>query len=79
MHYLVNGFNESSTEDDMKNPIVPWLVDFTVTKNQHSQFLGVMQMINEAKYELEYTFRHNDATREEKHVRMAQNNIEISS
>ena len=34
--YLLNkfvlGLNESSTEADMKNPIIPWLLDFTLTK-----------------------------------------------
>ena len=36
-------------------------------------------MINEAKEELEYTFRHTDTMREEERVHMAQNNIIISS
>ena len=36
-----------------------------------------MKMINEAKEELEYTLRHNDAIREEECVRMAQNTITI--
>ena len=36
-------------------------------------------MINEAKEELEYTFRHNNAMREQERVRMAQNTIEIQS
>ena len=38
-----------------------------------------MQMINEVKEELEYTFRHNNVIREQYRVRMAQNTIEISS
>ena len=32
LHYHVLGLNESSTEDEMKNPIVPWIVNFTLTK-----------------------------------------------
>ena len=39
----------------LKKPIVPWLLDFTLDKNQHSQFSDVMKMINEAKEELENT------------------------
>ena len=68
-----------------KNPIFPWLVNFTL-KNQHSQFSDVMQMINEAREELEDTLCHNyemreeervqmDAMREEECVHMAQNTI----
>ena len=38
-----------------------------------------MQMINEAKEELDDTLRHNDAMREEENVRMEQNNIIIPS
>ena len=34
--YSLNSFvldlNDSSTESEMKNPIIPWLVDFTLTK-----------------------------------------------
>ena len=37
-----------------------------------------MQMINEAKEELEDTLRHNDAIRKQERVCMSQNNIEIS-
>ena len=36
-------------------------------------------MINDAKEELEYTLRHNDAVREQENVHMAQNYIESSS
>ena len=32
LHYHVLGLNESSTEDDMKKPIVPCFFDFTLTK-----------------------------------------------
>ena len=31
-HYLVLGLNDFSTDDDMKNPIVSWLLDFTLAK-----------------------------------------------
>ena len=52
--------------------ISPW-------KNKHSQFSDLIQKINEAKEELEDTFRHNDEMREQEHVYMAQNTIVISS
>ena len=32
LNKFVLGLNESSTEADMKNPIIPWLLDFTLTK-----------------------------------------------
>ena len=32
LHYHVLGLNESSAEDNIKNPIVTWLFDFTLTK-----------------------------------------------
>ena len=32
-HYHVLGLNETSTENDMKKPIVPWIVDFTLKKS----------------------------------------------
>ena len=32
LNYHVLGLNESSKEDEMKKPIVTWLVDFTLTK-----------------------------------------------
>ena len=39
LHYLVLGLNYSSTEDDMKNPIVLWLLDFTLTEISIHKFL----------------------------------------
>ena len=39
LNYLVLGLNESSTEDDMKNPIIPWLVGFNLTKISIRKFL----------------------------------------
>ena len=39
LHYRVLGLKESSTEGDMKNPIVPWLFDFTLTKISIYKFL----------------------------------------
>ena len=32
LHYHVLGLNESSTDDDMKNPIVNWLFNTTLKK-----------------------------------------------
>ena len=71
LHYHVLGLNESSKDDDMKKPIVTWFIDFTL-KNHHSQASDEMLTINEANEELEDTLRHNDAIREQEHVRMAQ-------
>ena len=90
MHYLVLGLNESSTEDYIKKVYRSLDRQFHPDKNKHSQFSDVMQMINEANEELEYTLLHNDKMRkeqhvrmdaimEEEHVRMAQNTIIISS
>ena len=39
LHYHVIGLNESSTEDDMKNNVLPWLFDFTLTKIIIHKFL----------------------------------------
>ena len=64
MHYHVLGLNESSTEDDMKNPIVNWLFEFTL-KKKHSQVSSVMLTINEAKEGLEYILRYNDTMKEQ--------------
>ena len=33
LNLYVLGFNYSSTEAEMKKPIIPWLVDFTLKKN----------------------------------------------
>ena len=49
MHYHVFGFNESSTEDDVKNSDRNVDRQFHPDKNKHSQFSDVIQMINEAK------------------------------
>ena len=65
-------------------------LQFHPDKNKHSQVTEVMRMIIEAKENLESKLRHNDAIeedervrmdamREEECVRMAQNNILISS
>ena len=32
LHHCVLGLNESSTEDDMKNPILNWLLNISPTK-----------------------------------------------
>ena len=32
LHYRVIGFNWSSTEDDLKKPIIKWLFNITLTK-----------------------------------------------
>ena len=53
MHDLVIGLNESSTEDDMKKAYCYLARKFHLDQNQHSQFSDVIQMINEAKEELE--------------------------
>ena len=67
MHYHVLGLNDSSTEDDMKKPIVPWIF-ISTCQNQHSQVSDAMKMINEAKEKMENTLRHNDTIREEECV-----------
>ena len=64
MYYLVLGLNESSTEDYIKKVYRSLDRQFHPDKNKHSQFSDVMQMINEAKEELEDTFRHNDTMME---------------
>ena len=38
LHYHVLGLNYSSTEYHMKNPIVPWLFNFTLTKSAFTSF-----------------------------------------
>ena len=53
MHYLVLGFNESSTEYDIKKAYRSLVIRFHPDKNQHSQVSDTMTMINEAKEELE--------------------------
>ena len=89
MNYQVLGLNDSSTEDDMKKAYRSLSLLFHPDKNQHSQESDVMEMINEAKEELENTLRGNDAirekervrmdaVREEERVRMSQNTIIIS-
>ena len=77
MHYIVLGLNESSSEDNIKKVYRSLACQFHLEKNQHSQFSDVMLMINEAKEELEDTFRNNYAMREKEHFRMAQNTIVI--
>ena len=79
LHYRVLGLNESSTEDNMKTIYCTLVRQFRPDKNKHSQFSDVMQIINKAKEELEDTFSHNDAMREQECVCMAQNTIVISS
>ena len=90
LHYHVLGFNESSTEDDMKKAYSSLALRFHPGKNQHSQVTEVTKIINEAKEEQESTLHHNDekweeehvhidAKREEKRFRMAHNAIIISS
>ena len=59
LHYHVIVFNESSTEDDTKKAYRSLALRFHPDKNQRSQVLDVMKMINEAKGELESTLRHN--------------------
>ena len=66
MHHHVLGLNESSTEDDLKKPIVNWLFNLTLKKNNHSQASAMMRMINEAKEILEDLLRYNDEMREQK-------------
>ena len=61
MNYHVLGLNKSSIEDYMKKAYSFLACQYHPDKNQHSQFSDVMQMINEAKEELEDKFRHNDA------------------
>ena len=39
LHYIVLGLNESSTYYDMKNTIVSWLFNFTLTKISIHKFL----------------------------------------
>ena len=34
LHFFVLGLNGYSTEEGIKNPIVPWLVDITLTKTR---------------------------------------------
>ena len=41
--------NESSTEDDLKKPIVNWLFDLTLKTNKHPKASDYFCMINEAK------------------------------
>ena len=53
-----------------KKTIVPWLFDFTLTKNQHSQVTDESKMKNGAKEELESTSRHNDEIMKEERFRM---------
>ena len=68
LHYIVLGLNESSIEDDMKKAYRTLALRFYPDRNQHSQVSNMMEMINEAKEELENTLRHNDAMREEECV-----------
>ena len=79
MQYHVLGLNESSTEDDMKKAYRNLARQFHPGKNKYSQASNMLLIINKAKEELEDTLSYNDATREQERVRMAQNNIEISS
>ena len=79
MIYLVLGLNDYSTEDDMKKSYRSLALRFHPDKNQHSQVLDVIKMINEAKEDLENTLRHNDTIREEERVHMAPNTIIILS
>ena len=71
MRYRVLGLNEFSTEDDMKKSYCNLSRRFHPNKNKHSQASGVILMINEAKEELEDILHHNDAIREQEHVRLA--------
>ena len=75
MNYHVFGFNESSTEDDVKNSDCNVDRQFHPDKNKRFQFSFVMKMIIEAKEELENTLHHNDALREQERVRLAHTNI----
>ena len=65
LHYHVIGFNESSTEDDIKKAYRYLAIIFYPDKNQHSQVTEVMKIINEAKEEQESKLHHNYEIREE--------------
>ena len=79
LNLFVLGLNESSTEADMKQPIVPWLFNFTPDKNIDVDTSKMMVMINEAKEGIKTTLRNNDAIREEEHVRMSEETITLLS
>ena len=55
LHYRVLGLNESSTEDDLNNPIINWLFDITL-KKKHPQGSADFRMIKKAKEGLEDIF-----------------------
>ena len=76
---FVLGLNESSTEKDMKNAYCSMSLQFHPDKKIHKYASKVMQMINEAKEELEDTLHNNDEIREEERVRMAEETILLSS
>ena len=38
LHYLVLGLNDSSTDNNMKTSIFPWLVVFNLTKSSFKMF-----------------------------------------
>ena len=65
MHYCVLGLKESSIEDDMKTLYLKLALQYHHDKNKHPQVSAVMRIINEAKEELEYLLRYNDAIMEQ--------------
>ena len=63
MHYHVLFFNESSTEDDLKNTYRKLALRYHPDKNKHPPNSAGFCMINKAKEVLEEVLRHNDAMR----------------
>ena len=81
--YLLNFFvlvlNDSSTEAEIKTAYCSVALQFRPDKNIGLDTTKMMTIINDAKDELEDTLRTNDASREEEHVRAAEDAITLLS
>ena len=79
LNKFVLGFNESSTEADMKTSYCSMARRFHPDKNIGLDTSKMMTMINEAKDGLENTLRTNDSSREEERVCAAKDAITLFS
>ena len=79
LNLYVLDLNYNSTITEFNKPIVPWLVDFTLTIIMGFDTTEMMKMINMAKDGLLYRLRDNDQVREEENVQAAEDEESIPS